>query len=246
MKRNKIIYSEDKVKNWSLIRKRIFISIIAIWIIIISYIFTYISGYNNGDKKNKIKTEIEILNYKNEIYYDIFEEKNFENPYNKLNKSILNMDFQMNLNDEKADFIIRLSNKLNIDPNFCIAVLYKENTSLVEKAFNNKNKDGTVDVGMWQINSSNLRSMGSDNKKAFDIIYWPFDKAFEPFNWKHNTWIAIHHLADLYYQFGDYEKTYQAYNGGPTNVYNDKVSELAQSNSKIVMNTYKKITEELK
>ena len=222
-----ILFNTETVKNVPLIRKRVLITIGVIWLLIVTYLFTYIGGYNNC--KNKYEKEIAM--HRDEVYFTIFEtEEVFPNPY-------AFMPFLFNgeiLDDEKATFIIKLSKALEIDPDFCISLLNKENPELNDLAISRKNKNGSVDIGLWQLNQNNF----NDTPYSFDKIYWQFDVPFDPYNWKHNTWIALHHIQELYKEFGDYKKVAQAYNGGASRVRKNSVVSMAKNYSEIVMKTY--------
>ena len=225
--KNNIIFDGEKVKNKSLITKKVITIILIVWVIIISYIATYIYAYNRCEEKCKK----ELAEFKEETYFTIFESNDLlENPY-----ATIPFLFNGNvISDEKATFIIKLSNALEINPDFCISILNTENPELNELAVSKKNKNGSVDLGMWQLNQNNF----GDNSRAFNKIYWKFDETFDPYNWKHNTWIAIHHIKDLYDEFQDYEKVAQAYNGGASRVRKNSVVSMAKNYSERVMKTY--------
>lgn len=131
--------------------------------------------------------------------------ENFENPYAGF------------LDDEKAEYIIAMSQNFNLDPTLVVSILEKENPTLKTDAVSSMNEDGTVDLGLFQLNSSSL-----DN--FFLKEWWP--KEFGEFNagnWKHNTYIAIRYLKDLQSTFGENNIFYIAagYNAGIPRAFNE-------------------------
>ena len=220
----------DTVRNVPLIKKRVLTTIVIIWFFVVTYLATFLGGYSNC----RNKYEKEIAEHMDEIYYTIFESDEIvENPY----APIPFLFGDNSISDEQATYIIKLAGALEIDPDFCIALLNKENPELNEAAVSKPNKNGSRDLGMWQLNKNNF----NDTPYSFDELYWPFEIEFDPFNWKHNTWIALHHIQDLYKEFGDYEKVAQAYNGGAPKVRKGTVVSMAREYSEIVMKTYNNI-----
>ena len=219
--------SGDKVRNVSLIKKRALMAIVIIWFFVVTYLGMFFIGYNNC--KEKMTKEMD--KHMDEVYYTIFgKEEEIKNPYAPI-------PFLFNdnsISDEQATYIIKLAEALDIDPDFCIALLNKENPDLNEIAISKENQNGSVDIGMWQLNQKNF----NDTKYSFDKLYWPFNIEFDPYNWKHNTWIALHHIQDLYKEFGDYKKVAQAYNGGASKVRKGTVVMMAKKYSETVMQTY--------
>lgn len=131
--------------------------------------------------------------------------EDFENPY-----SIF-------LDDEKAEYIVAISKSFNVDPTLVVSILEKENPTLQADAVSSMNENGSVDLGLFQLNSASL-----DN--FFLKEWWP--KEFGEFNagnWKHNTYIAVRYLKDLKDTFGENNIFYiaAAYNAGTPRAFND-------------------------
>lgn len=102
------------------------------------------------------------------------------------------------LSDDMAMYISYLSQSFNIDPDIMVAILKTENYSKDPKAVSKPNRNGTVDIGLFQLNSKSLESKG-----GFIELYWKFDELdFNATNWKHNTYIAIRYVDDLCKSFG--------------------------------------------
>lgn len=53
--------------------------------------------------------------------------------------------------------------------------------------------------------------------------YWFDNVELDPFNWKHNTYIALHLMADLQKEFKVQEDAIMAYNGGRGAVMNGTI-----------------------
>lgn len=69
----------------------------------------------------------------------------------------------------------------------------------------NKNKNGTKDYGLCQLNSAGL----------YDLQRWHNNgKPFDPFNWKENLRIGIKHMRYLYQETGSWWSAVAAYNMG--------------------------------
>ena len=59
---------------------------------------------------------------------------------------------------------------------------------------------------------------------TFKDSYWKFeDVEPDPFNWKHNTYIALHHIKYLQDKLKLTDDVIMAYNGGIGNVMNNTV-----------------------
>lgn len=153
---------------------------------------------------------------------DIIIENTWENPYKDLVK------------DEYAAFIISTCSPLKFDPNVPTSILLKENPNQDPLAVH-ENPNGSYDCGLFQQNSRNL--------VYFADLYWPFDKFGIPYdwtNWQHNTYVAIHHIYDLYNSFdGDIEKVAAAYNAGCGAVLAGNIPASTEQYKKEVLNFYK-------
>jgi len=70
---------------------------------------------------------------------------------------------------------------------------------------------------LFQLNDRYLYS-------TFQKRYWKFkDIELDPFNWKHNTYIAIHHIRYLTKTHKIWNEVVMAYNCGSTSVMKNKV-----------------------
>lgn len=102
------------------------------------------------------------------------------------------------LSDDMAMYISYLSKSFNIDPDIMVAILRTENFAKNPEAVSKPNKNGSVDIGLFQLNDKSLYSKG-----GFVEMWWKFDELeFQPTNWKHNTYIAIRYVDDLCKSFG--------------------------------------------
>jgi hypothetical protein len=126
----------------------------------------------------------------------------------------------------------------DVDHGFAVSLLQEENPTFFrlliedipsERAFEakNYNKNGSVDLGLWQLNDNYLRA-------DFVPNYWHGDADFDWKNPYHNTYVAIrhirwlfcavqkHHLDEGVIQFINsvYWETALAYNTGISNVKN--------------------------
>lgn len=119
------------------------------------------------------------------------------------------------LDEEIAFYIESLSKDLDLDSDLIVAILMVENETFNPYAMN-KNKNGTIDVGLFQINDKYLWA-------TFQYTYWKSDIQLDPFNWKHNTFIAIHHIRYLFDHLHEEDKVIMAYNCGINGVRKDKI-----------------------
>lgn len=135
--------------------------------------------------------------------FDSIEYENIETKYDFIDK-------------RKAVYIEQLSIENDVKPDLSFSFLMKENGKFDEYAVNQDNLNGTVDVGLFQLN---------DYYAWTDFVprYWKFDVPFNPFNWKHNTYIAIHHIAWLQKNLKVEDDVIMAYNCGLNAVINDKI-----------------------
>lgn len=156
-------------------------------------------------RKSTLK-EIGLVSYS---YFAIEEHKvvqeNFENRYSFF------------LDDEKAEYITSLCKGFSLDSDLVVAILMQENPTLKEDAVGKMNKNGTVDLGLFQLNDLCLFQKG-----GFLDLFWPKDfPEFEASNWKHNSYIAVRLIEDLSKTFGEnaYERIAAAYNCGAGRVF---------------------------
>lgn len=119
------------------------------------------------------------------------------------------------LKKEVSDYICSLCTELRIDSDLVVAHLMVENPNFDPDAVN-RNQNGSQDLGMFQLNDSSLYS-------TFIKAYWDIDVEFNPFNWKHNTFIACHFIQDLNESLKVQDDAIMAYNCGIGKVMNNKV-----------------------
>ena len=119
------------------------------------------------------------------------------------------------LEPEISDYICALCDGLNIDSDLAVSHLLVENPNFNPDAIH-KNENGTIDVGMFQLNDRYLWT-------TFKKDYWFDNVELDPFNWKHNTYIALHLMADLQKEFKVQDDAIMAYNGGRGAVMNGTI-----------------------
>ena len=118
--------------------------------------------------------------------------------------------------DEIADYIIRLCKELNINEELAVAILLNENP-LFDANATNKNKNGTIDIGLYQLNDKYIWN-------TFVPRYWKIENVeFNPYNWKHNIFVALHHIQYLTKTLKVFEDIVAGYNCGENAVMNNKV-----------------------
>ena len=120
------------------------------------------------------------------------------------------------MDKRKAVYIEALCKQCNVDSDRAFAHLMQENPTFDEFAINRDNVNGTVDVGLFQLNDKYLWT-------DFVPRYWVEGVEFDPFNWKHNAYIAIHHMAWLQEKLKVEDDIIMAYNCGKTAVLNDRI-----------------------
>ena len=119
------------------------------------------------------------------------------------------------LQKELSNYICDLSDELEIDSDLVVAILMRENPEFNSEA-THRNENGTIDVGMFQLNDYYLWT-------EFKKRYWFDNLELNPFNWKHNTYIALHHIKYLQDKFKIQDEIIMAYNGGEGAVMNGTV-----------------------
>lgn len=125
------------------------------------------------------------------------------------------------MDKRKAVYIEALCKQCNVDSDRAFAHLMQENPSFDEFAINRDNTNGTVDVGLFQLNDKYLWT-------DFVPRYWIEGVEFDPFNWKHNAYIAIHHMAWLQEKLKVEDDIIMAYNCGLNAVINDRIPTLTK------------------
>lgn len=110
------------------------------------------------------------------------------------------------LEPEISDYICALCDGLKLDSDLVVAHLLVENPEFNPDAIH-KNDNGTVDIGLFQLNDRYIWT-------EFREKYWFDNVELDPFNWKHNTYVALHLMADLQKEFKVQDDAIMAYNGG--------------------------------
>ena len=86
---------------------------------------------------------------------------------------------------EFSHYICDLCEGLGDDPDVDVAILMHENPKFDPNAIH-VNDNGTIDLFLWQMNDRYLWTTFKDR-------YWKFENVeFNPANWKHSTYIAVH------------------------------------------------------
>lgn len=134
------------------------------------------------------------------------------------------------LEPELSDYICALCDGLNLDSDLAVAHLMRENPGFNPDAIH-KNDNGTVDLGLFQLNDKYLWTTFKDD-------YWFDNVELDPFNWKHNTYIALHLMADLHKEFKVQDDAIMAYNGGRGAVMNGTVKPETITYLREVKNNY--------
>ena len=116
---------------------------------------------------------------------------------------------------ELSNYICDMSEELSLDSDLVAAILMVENPEFNPDA-THRNDNGTIDVGMFQLNDYYLWT-------EFKTDYWFDNIELNPFNWKHNTYIALHHIKYLQDKFKIRDDVVMAYNGGKGAVMNGTV-----------------------
>ena len=132
---------------------------------------------------------------------------------------------------ELSHYICDLSAELKVDSDLVVAILMVENPEFNPDA-THKNENGTIDVGMFQLNDYYLWT-------TFKKDYWFDNIELNPFNWKHNTYIAVHHIQHLQDRFKVQDDVIMAYNGGKGAVMNGTIKPITVTYlSKVKNNLY--------
>ena len=117
---------------------------------------------------------------------------------------------------EIAVYIEQLSIGLGIKPELSFAILMAENPEFDNNAIN-RNTNGTIDFTLWQLNDRYFWTTFKDN-------YWNFeDVELDPMNWRHSTYIALHHIAYLQKKLKVEDDVIMAYNCGEGAVMDRKI-----------------------
>lgn len=116
---------------------------------------------------------------------------------------------------EVSNYICDMCDELVMDSDLTVARLMVENPEFNPEA-THRNENGTIDVGLFQLNDYYLWT-------TFKTRYWFDNIQLDPFNWKHNTYIALHHMKYLDDKFKVQDDAIMAYNCGEGNVMNGTI-----------------------
>lgn len=105
-----------------------------------------------------------------------------------------------------SNYICSLSDELQIDSDLAVAILMNENPEFNPNVIH-INDNGTNDLGLFQLNDKYCYT-------TFLKSYWDIDVEFNPYNWKHNTFIALHHIEWLQSKLKVQDDVIMAYNCG--------------------------------
>lgn len=119
------------------------------------------------------------------------------------------------LSKQLSDYICDMSEKLELDSNLVVAILMVENPEFNPEAIH-RNENGTIDCGLFQLNDRYIWT-------TFKAAYWLDNIDLDPFNWKHNAYIAMHHIKSLQDQLKLIDEVIMAYNCGVGAVMNGTV-----------------------
>jgi len=132
---------------------------------------------------------------------------------------------------EMSKYIVDLSSALDIDTDMCVAILMTENPEFNSEA-THENANGTMDVGLWQLNDRYLWS-------SFYNDYWKFsDVEFNPMDWKNSTYIALCHVKSLQDRHKTFDDIIMSYNCGSGAVMSNNVPESTKKYLANVKNNY--------
>lgn len=116
---------------------------------------------------------------------------------------------------EVSNYICDMCDELGMDSDLTVARLMVENPEFNPEA-THRNENGTIDIGLFQLNDYYLWT-------TFKTRYWFDNIQLDPFNWKHNTYIALHHMKYLDDKFKVQDDAIMAYNCGEGNVMNGTI-----------------------
>lgn len=117
---------------------------------------------------------------------------------------------------ELSDYIVRMCAELEIDSDLAVAILMQENPEINLDAIH-RNENGTMDLGLWQLNDKYLYTTFANN-------FWKFENVeLNAFDWKHNTFIALHQIEWLQSRLKIFDDVVMGYNAGIGAVMNSKI-----------------------
>lgn len=117
------------------------------------------------------------------------------------------------LPEEVQHYIWNSCKNINLD--YCYALAIMEQESTFRQYAKHSNNNGSIDKGLWQINSSNISAL----KKAGVIE--STDDLFDVYKC---TDAAMWELAPLVAKYGNSEQLYAAYNTGKSNIKSNRNS----------------------
>ena len=159
------------------------------------------------------------------VYLDLDESKTIEN------EEPAKYPF---LQKEMSDYICKLSEELKINSDLVVSILLVENPEFNPDAVH-RNENGTVDFGLFQINDKYTWS-------TFIPKYWRMGIEFNPFNWKHNAFLAMHHIEYLSSRLKIQDEIIMAYNCGEGAVMKNQIPESTKVYLSRVKNDLKLLT----
>lgn len=121
------------------------------------------------------------------------------------------------LQKDVSDYICSLSEELEIDSDLVVAILMAENPEFDPEAVH-RNTNGTIDCGLFQLNDKYVWT-------SFRESYWFHNIELNPFNWKHSSYLAMHHIAYLTKKMKVNDEVIMAYNCGIAAVMSGAVPE---------------------
>lgn len=132
---------------------------------------------------------------------------------------------------ELSDYIVKLCSELELEDELAVSILLRENPELNFEAMH-RNENGTVDLGLWQLNDKYLYT-------TFTSSFWKFENIeLDAFDWKHNTFIALHQIEWLQSRLKVFDDVVMAYNCGYGAVLNRKIPDSTKKYLCSVKNNY--------
>ena len=126
------------------------------------------------------------------------------------NKRVSKYDF---LGEEESIYIEEMCEVLDLYSVLPVSILMTENPTFDDYAVH-FNENGTIDISRWQMNDRYFWTTFKDR-------YWNFpDVELDPTNWKHSTYIALHHIKYLQDTLKVEDDVIMAYNCGEGAVMN--------------------------
>jgi len=125
------------------------------------------------------------------------------------------------LPEAMSNYICSLSEELNIDSDLVVAILMVENPEFNPDAVH-RNDNGTIDCGLFQLNDRYVWT-------SFKDAYWFDNVELDPFNWKHSSYLAMHHIAYLQSKLKVIDEVICAYNCGVGAVMSEKIPDTTKA-----------------